>query len=79
MPKETPKPIGGEYGTVRASIDIDKLNAYLVENTPAIKIPVDVKQFKVRTLLLSHTEPYANSVLQFGQVCTSMSCPVHIH
>ncbi|KAF8161334.1 kinase-like domain-containing protein [Crassisporium funariophilum] len=45
MPSEPPK-IGGEYGEVRASIDIEKLNAYLAKYTPGIKTPVDVKQFK---------------------------------
>ena len=49
MPNEAqPKKIGGEYGEVRASIDINKLNAYLAKNVPAIDPPVDVKQFKVR-------------------------------
>lgn len=41
------KKIGGEYGQVRAAIDVEKLNAYLLKNTPSIKTPVDVKQFKV--------------------------------
>ena len=40
--------IGGEYGEVRANIDADKLNAYLAANVPAVKAPVDIKQFKVR-------------------------------
>lgn len=39
---------GGEFGEVRASIDIDKLNAYLAQNTLRIGTPVEVKQFKVR-------------------------------
>ncbi|KAH9889446.1 kinase-like protein [Cubamyces lactineus] len=38
--------IGGEYGEVRANIDADKLNAYLAANVPAVKAPVDIKQFK---------------------------------
>jgi len=41
-----PKKIGGEYGEVRAMIDIEKLNAYLSENVETVKTPVDVKQFK---------------------------------
>lgn len=41
-----PKKIGGEYGEVRANIDIDKLNAYLAKNAKVISMPVDVKQFK---------------------------------
>lgn len=43
-----PQKIGGEYGDVRASIDVDNLNAYIHKNVPVIKTPVDVKQFKVR-------------------------------
>ena len=39
--------MGGEYGEIRASIDIDNLNAYLSKHIPSIKAPVDVKQFKV--------------------------------
>lgn len=45
MSKASPK-IGGEYGEIRATIDLDRLNAYLAKNTPGIKTPVDVKQFK---------------------------------
>jgi len=41
------KKIGGEYGEIRASIDVDSLNAYLAKQTPGIKTPVNVKQFKV--------------------------------
>ncbi|CDO73966.1 hypothetical protein BN946_scf185043.g14 [Trametes cinnabarina] len=40
------KKIGGEYGEVRANIDGAKLNAYLVAHVPAVKAPVDIKQFK---------------------------------
>lgn len=39
--------IGGEYGEVRANIDAAKLNAYLTAYVPAVKTPVDIKQFKV--------------------------------
>jgi hypothetical protein len=46
------KTIGGEYGEVRATIDIDRLNAYLATNTPSVKTPVGVKQFKVRPVNL---------------------------
>jgi hypothetical protein len=42
-----PQKMGGEYGEIRASIDIDNLNAYLFKHIPGIKAPVDVKQFKV--------------------------------
>ena len=41
------KKIGGEYGDVRASIDVDKLNGFFARHVPAIKVPIDVKQFKV--------------------------------
>lgn len=47
MPNVSPKGIGGEYGAVRANIDIDKLNAYLAAHVPAVCSPVDVQQFKV--------------------------------
>ena len=40
--------MGGEYGEIRASINIDNLNAYLSKHIPSrIKAPVNVKQFKV--------------------------------
>ena len=45
------KKVGGEYGEVRASIDVDKLNAYLGETAKEIKVPVQVKQFKVQNRL----------------------------
>lgn len=48
----TPPKIGGEYGEIRATIDIDTLNAYLTKNTPGIKTPVDVKQFKVWLMII---------------------------
>jgi len=40
------KKIGGEYGEIRANIDISSLNAYLAKHVPAVRVPVDVKQFK---------------------------------
>lgn len=46
MPSSSPR-IGGEYGKIRANIDIARLNAYLAQRSPAVKAPVDVKQFKV--------------------------------
>lgn len=42
------KKIGGEYGEIRATIDVQKLNTFLAKTTPDIKVPVEVKQFKVR-------------------------------
>ena len=42
-----PKKIGGEYGEIRANIDVDKLNTYLARNVKVVKTPVAVKQFKV--------------------------------
>ncbi|KAH6914018.1 protein kinase subdomain-containing protein PKL/CAK/ACAD [Coprinopsis sp. MPI-PUGE-AT-0042] len=41
-----PKKIGGEYGNIRAGIDIPALNAYLAKHVPTVKTPVEVKQFK---------------------------------
>ncbi|KAF5326626.1 hypothetical protein D9611_000276 [Ephemerocybe angulata] len=47
MSAESPKKkIGGEFGEIRANIDVDSLNDYLRKHTPGIKAPVDVKQFK---------------------------------
>ncbi|PFH52166.1 hypothetical protein AMATHDRAFT_2412 [Amanita thiersii Skay4041] len=46
MADNSPKRIGGDYGSVRASIDVDKLNQYLQSIAPAITTPVDVKQFE---------------------------------
>ncbi|PPQ80000.1 hypothetical protein CVT26_004404 [Gymnopilus dilepis] len=45
MSENSPK-IGGEYGEMRANIDVSSLNTYLSKHTPGIKTPVDVKQFK---------------------------------
>ncbi|EPT00340.1 hypothetical protein FOMPIDRAFT_1101889, partial [Fomitopsis schrenkii] len=39
--------IGGEYGPVRANVDLERLESYLKANVEAIKTPVDVQQFKV--------------------------------
>lgn len=47
MSNGVPKRIGGEYGALRANIDIAKLNAYLAAHVPAVSPPVDVQQFKV--------------------------------
>jgi hypothetical protein len=45
------KKIGGEYGEVRAAIDVNRLNTYLMfANSPSVKTPVSVKQFKVGLL-----------------------------
>ncbi|QRW25273.1 phosphotransferase enzyme family protein [Rhizoctonia solani] len=40
--------IGGEYGEIRANIDIQSLNKYLGQHGRGIRVPVEVKQFKVR-------------------------------
>ena len=48
MTKSTTTKIGGEFGDVRAAIDIEKLNAYLQAHVPEVAAPVTVKQFKVR-------------------------------
>jgi hypothetical protein len=48
MPKlTTDRKIGGEYGDVRAAIDVEKLNAYLTTHVLEVATPVTVKQFKV--------------------------------
>ncbi|KIJ65969.1 hypothetical protein HYDPIDRAFT_87245 [Hydnomerulius pinastri MD-312] len=46
MAGNSPKRIGGEYGAVRANIDVEELNAYLKTHVPAVTVPVDVQQFK---------------------------------
>ncbi|KAI6119020.1 kinase-like domain-containing protein [Pisolithus croceorrhizus] len=46
MSRGTSKRIGGEYGSIRAIFDVDKLNAYLKTHVPAVVPPVAVKQFK---------------------------------
>ncbi|KAG9312189.1 protein kinase subdomain-containing protein PKL/CAK/ACAD [Chiua virens] len=46
MSDGSPRGIGGEYGAVRANIDIERLNAYLLAYVPAVSSPVDVQQFK---------------------------------
>ncbi|KAJ7772084.1 kinase-like domain-containing protein [Mycena maculata] len=40
------KKIGGEFGEVRANIDVETLSAYLLKNVTALRGPIDVKQFK---------------------------------
>ncbi|KEP51381.1 kinase subdomain protein PKL/CAK/ACAD protein [Rhizoctonia solani 123E] len=39
--------IGGEYGEIRANIDVQSLNKYLGQHAKEIKVPLAVKQFKV--------------------------------
>jgi len=38
--------VGGEYGSIRANIDVQSLEKYLSTHLPRIKLPLDVKQFK---------------------------------
>ncbi|KAK7036460.1 hypothetical protein VNI00_011657 [Paramarasmius palmivorus] len=40
------KKVGGEYGEVRANIDIQSLTSYLEKNLVGLKTPLEVKQFK---------------------------------
>ncbi|KAJ7503016.1 kinase-like domain-containing protein [Mycena galericulata] len=40
------KKIGGEFGEVRANIDVETLTAYLLKNVKVLRGPIDVKQFK---------------------------------
>jgi hypothetical protein len=49
MTPPNPQKVGGEYGDVRATIDLASLNRYLVDHCPFMKAPVQVKQFKVRS------------------------------
>jgi len=46
MSGRQPQKIGGDYGEIRASIDVQKLESYLASNVKVIRTPVDVKQFK---------------------------------
>ncbi|KAF7328911.1 Acyl-CoA dehydrogenase family member 11 [Mycena venus] len=41
------KKIGGEFGEVRANIDVEALTTYLLKNVKTLRGPIDVKQFKV--------------------------------
>jgi hypothetical protein len=63
----TEKKIGGEYGDVRAAIDIEKLNAYLEAHVPEVTPPVTVKQFKVWIQGLSHSQ-----LLAYGRIGFSL-------
>ena len=58
-----PRPTGGEYGEVRASIDQVKLNAYLAKSVPALTVPITIKQFKVRPLDSRHYRAVAELTL----------------
>jgi hypothetical protein len=49
MSGSAPKKIGGEYGAMRANVDIQKLNTYLKLHVPVVAAPVEVQQFKVRS------------------------------
>ncbi|KAG7091168.1 hypothetical protein E1B28_010220 [Marasmius oreades] len=40
------KKVGGEYGDIRANIDIPNLLKYLKKHLPEMKMPLEVKQFK---------------------------------
>ncbi|KAJ7797703.1 kinase-like domain-containing protein [Mycena olivaceomarginata] len=40
------KKIGGEFGEVRANIDVDTLTTYLLKNVKTLRGPIDVKQFQ---------------------------------
>ncbi|KAG7449720.1 kinase-like protein [Guyanagaster necrorhizus] len=41
-----PKKVGGEYGQIRANIDVPKLESFLARNVPEVRLPLQVKQFK---------------------------------
>ncbi|KAF9268533.1 APH-domain-containing protein [Marasmius fiardii PR-910] len=40
------KKVGGEYGDVRANIDVPNLVKYLEKNLPEMRMPIEIKQFK---------------------------------
>lgn len=62
------KKIGGEYGEIRANIDVDKLNTYLSRHVKVVRTPVEVKQFKVCSVLFCVVAISLNVPLKFGQV-----------
>ncbi|KAJ6497628.1 kinase-like domain-containing protein [Mycena sanguinolenta] len=45
MSNDGPK-IGGEFGEVRANINVETLTTYLLKNVKTLRGPIDVKQFK---------------------------------
>ncbi|KAI9568866.1 kinase-like domain-containing protein [Boletus coccyginus] len=45
MSNGSSKQIGGEYGEIRANIDVNRLNEYLVAHVPAVSSPISVQQF----------------------------------
>ena len=49
MSSSVSKKVGGEYGEIRATIDVEKLNTYLANlNAGTIQTPlVTIEQFKV--------------------------------
>lgn len=56
MANDTPtKTVGGEYGEIRANIDVDKLNVYLSKHVKSVQAPVEVKQFKVSLVHMKST------------------------
>jgi hypothetical protein len=56
-----------EVGQVRATIDVEKLNAYLAKQVADVKTPVEVKQFKVRPSPFPDMSS-TDALFQFGQV-----------
>ncbi|KAF8520271.1 kinase-like protein [Hysterangium stoloniferum] len=50
--------VGGEYGEVRANIDVEKLNEYLSSHVAAVRTPVGLKQFKVSEWNLQSNPTY---------------------
>lgn len=53
MSPSSSRMIGGEYGEIRANIDVNGLNGYLRKCVKEVSAPVSVKQFKVRRFLRS--------------------------
>ncbi|KIK95761.1 hypothetical protein PAXRUDRAFT_826682 [Paxillus rubicundulus Ve08.2h10] len=46
MSSKSSKRIGGEYGVVRAHLDVYKLNTYIKAHVPVVSAPAEVQQFQ---------------------------------
>ncbi|KIJ15582.1 hypothetical protein PAXINDRAFT_11702 [Paxillus involutus ATCC 200175] len=55
MSSNSSKRVGGEYGAIRANLDVHKLNTYIKAHVPVVSAPVQVQQFKFgQVCLLSY-------------------------
>lgn len=72
--------VGGEYGEIRATIDITRLNQYLERHVPAVSQPVDVKQFKVWNGICDSScvnVTHHSIVVWSGEVAAMNAFPTH--